>query len=273
MKVPDLVEEDGAAVGSLELADLELVRAREGASLITKQLALEELARHGGAVDLDEWPRPPGREVVDRPRDQLLAGARLTRDENGDVNAGRFTEDLTRFQHLRAAPEVQLASDAPGGLLGRRSKRLRLGANEGVDGLLELIEAQRLVEYRFRRERGGGGAVVSMVGDRDDGTAIPTVKLQTLNQLFGVGSVAGEIDQREDEAAIRERLPGFVRGRDGDALVSADSQKAEESQLRCRVDFDHERSSLSHHAQMADERKWHTRSFFAAREPYRLRIF
>src|SRR5207253_9161559 len=200
MKVPDLVEEDGAAVGSLELADLELVGAREGASLITKQLALEELARHGGAVDLDERPRPAGREVVDRPRDQLLAGARLTRDENGDVNAGRFTEDLTRFQHLGAAPELKLASDAPGGLLGRRSKRLGLGANEGVDGLLELIEAQRLVEHRFRRERGGGGAVVSTVGDRDDGTAIPAVKLQTLNQLFGVGSVAGEIDQREGEA-------------------------------------------------------------------------
>src|SRR5207245_980013 len=179
MKVPDLVEEDGAAVGSLELADLELVGAREGASLITKQLALEELARH-----------------------------------------------------------------APGGLLGRRSKRLGLGANEGVDGLLELIEAQRLVEDRVRRERGGGGAVVSTVGDRDDGTAIPAVKLQTLNQLFGVGSVAREIDQREGEAAIRERLPGFVRGRDGDALVSADSQKAEESQLRCRVDFNYERSSF-----------------------------
>src|SRR2546427_11090989 len=157
MKVPDLVEEDGAAVGSLELADLELVRAREGASLITKQLALEELARHGGAVDLDEWPRPPGREVVDRPRDQLLAGARLTRDENGDVNAGRFTEDLTRFQHLRAAPEVQLASDAPGALLGRRSKRLRLGATEGVDGLLGLIAAQRLGGDRLSRAQAWRG--------------------------------------------------------------------------------------------------------------------
>src|SRR5207253_7767718 len=84
------------------------------------------------------------------------------------------------------------SSDVCSSDLGRRSKGLRLGANEGVDGLLELIEAQRLVENRFRRERGGGGAVVSTVGDRDDGTAIPAVKLQTLNQLFGVGSVAGE---------------------------------------------------------------------------------
>src|SRR2546422_156669 len=112
MKVPDLVEEDGAAVGGLELADLELVGTREGASLVTEQLALQELSRHGGAVDLDEWPSPAGGEVVDRPGDQLLAGAGLTSDENGDVDAGRFTEDLTRFQHLGAAPELQLPSES-----------------------------------------------------------------------------------------------------------------------------------------------------------------
>ena len=222
MKVPDLVEEDGAAVGGLELADLELVGTREGASLVTEQLALQELSRHGGAVDLDEWPSPAGGEMVDRPGDQLLAGAGLTSDENGDVDAGRFTEDLTRLQHLGAAPELQLPSDPPGGLLGSRSKRLGLGANKGVDGLLELIEVQRLVEDRFHLERGDVEAVVATVGDRNDGTAIPAVKLQGLDELFGVGSVAVQIDQSEAEAAIRERLPGFLRGRDGDALVSAD---------------------------------------------------
>src|SRR3989449_8348166 len=167
MKVPDLVEEDGAAVGGLELADLELVGTREGASLVTEQLALQELSRHGGAVDLDEWPSPAGGEVVDRPGDELLAGAGLTSDENGDVDAGRFTEDLTRLQHLGAAPELQLPSDPPGGLLGSRSKRLGLGANKGVDGLLELIEVQRLVEVRFHPERGGSQSVGGPVCGRD----------------------------------------------------------------------------------------------------------
>src|SRR2546426_7930864 len=117
MKVPDLVEEDGAAVGGLELADLELVGTREGASLVTEQLALQELPRHGGAVDLDEWPSPAGGEVVNGAGDELLAGAGLARDKNGDVDAGRFAEDLARFQHLGAAPEPHLASDSPCHLL------------------------------------------------------------------------------------------------------------------------------------------------------------
>src|SRR2546428_2850079 len=187
MKVPDLVEEDGAAVGGLEVADLELWGPREGASLVTEQLALQELWRHGGAVDLDEWPSPAGGEVVDRPGDELLAGAGLTSDENGDVDAGRFTEDLTRLQHLGAAPELQLPSDPPGGLLGSRSKRLGLGANKGVDGLLELIEVQRLVQAHFHLDRGHVDPVVAPVGDRTDRTALPAVNLHGLAQRPGVG--------------------------------------------------------------------------------------
>src|SRR5437870_6710815 len=76
---------------------------------------------------------------------------------------------------------------------------------------------------------------------------VPTVKLQTPNELCRVSSVAAQIDQREGERALRERLHGFARGRDGDALVATDPQKAEESQLSCRIDFDHECSSFSHH--------------------------
>ena len=76
VEVADLVEEDGALVGGLELADLELVGAREGASLVAEQLALEQLPRHRRAVDLDERSVAAGSEVVDRPRHELLAGAR-----------------------------------------------------------------------------------------------------------------------------------------------------------------------------------------------------
>src|SRR5881396_4280530 len=120
MKVADLVEEDGAAMGRLELADLELVGAGEGASLVTEQLAFQELPRHGGAVDLDEGPRPAGGEMVDRVGDELLASAGLARDEHGDVDAGRLPKNLARFQHPGAAPEPHLASHSRGRLLGSR---------------------------------------------------------------------------------------------------------------------------------------------------------
>jgi hypothetical protein len=53
-QLTDLVQEHRPAVCELELAGLDAVRAREGATLVAEQLALEELAGQRGAVDLDE---------------------------------------------------------------------------------------------------------------------------------------------------------------------------------------------------------------------------
>src|SRR5947208_15414634 len=111
MKVADLVEEDGAAMGRLELADLELVGAGEGASLVTEQLALQQVPRHGGAVDLDEGPSPPGGEMVDRVGGELLAGAGLDRDDHGGIDEARLAPERVRLQHLCAAAQLHLTSD------------------------------------------------------------------------------------------------------------------------------------------------------------------
>ena len=75
----DLVEEEGALVGELEAAALAGLGPGEGALLVAEELALEEALGEGGAVDLDEGPVAPGREVVDRVGDELLADARLAR--------------------------------------------------------------------------------------------------------------------------------------------------------------------------------------------------
>src|SRR5206468_12998294 len=112
VQVADLVEEDGAAVGRLELADLEHVGPREGAALVPEHLALEELAGHGSAVDLDEGPGPAGRELVDRAGDEVLAGPGFAGDEHGDIDAGSFGEDWACVQHLGGAPEVITSAGA-----------------------------------------------------------------------------------------------------------------------------------------------------------------
>src|SRR5688572_29127893 len=165
VKIPDLVEKDRAVVSCLELADLELVGTGEGASLVTEQLALQELPRHGGAVDLDEWPSPAGGEVVDRAGDELFAGAGLARDQNGDVDAGRLAKDLARLQHPGAAPELHLAAESPGHLLWSRPRRFSGRAIDGVDGPLEVVEVQRLLQHHLHPGRGRIEAVVAMVGD------------------------------------------------------------------------------------------------------------
>src|SRR5687767_8708015 len=84
----DLVEEDGAAVGELELAELALLGAGEGAALVAEELGLEELEGQGGAVDLDEGALAAGGAVVDGAGDELLADAGLAPDEDGGVGVG-----------------------------------------------------------------------------------------------------------------------------------------------------------------------------------------
>ena len=75
--VADFVEEDRAAVGLLELADLLLGRARERSLLVPEQLGLDQLLGDRRAVHLDEPLAAAQAVAVDRARDQLLADAAL----------------------------------------------------------------------------------------------------------------------------------------------------------------------------------------------------
>ncbi len=77
----DFVEEDGAVVGHLELAGLVAVGAGEAALDVPEQLRLEERLRDAGAVDGHERLSANAR-VVDRPGDDLLAGATLPGNEH-----------------------------------------------------------------------------------------------------------------------------------------------------------------------------------------------
>src|SRR5206468_11420247 len=81
-QAPDLVQEPRAAVGELEPALLRLDRAAERAALVAEQLALDQVPGDRGAVDLDERSGRAPRQLVDRVRDQLLAGAVLAGDEH-----------------------------------------------------------------------------------------------------------------------------------------------------------------------------------------------
>ena len=64
--LPDLVEEDRAAVRDLEEARLGPVGPGERAALVAEQLALQQLLLQGGALDDDEGPAPPGAARVEQ---------------------------------------------------------------------------------------------------------------------------------------------------------------------------------------------------------------
>ena len=69
-QLADLVEEQRAAVGQLELADLARVRAGERPPLVAEQLGLQDLGRDRGAVD--------GQEAAWRPRASCSCSALAT---------------------------------------------------------------------------------------------------------------------------------------------------------------------------------------------------
>ena len=74
-QVADLVQEQCAAVGSLEPPDGLRDRPGEGSALVTEEFAFEQTRRNRGAVDRDKALMPARTGLVNRLRDQFLSGA------------------------------------------------------------------------------------------------------------------------------------------------------------------------------------------------------
>ena len=74
---PHLVEEEGAAVGHLDLSLAALLGAGEGPLLVAEKLALEQALRQGAAVDGHDGEVAPLAVGVDGAGDELLARAAL----------------------------------------------------------------------------------------------------------------------------------------------------------------------------------------------------
>src|SRR5262249_50624702 len=100
-RVADLVEEDRAAAREVEAAAARAGGAGERALHVTEQLTLEQCRWKRGAVERDERLVPRRAVVVDRARDELLAGAGLAANEHVGAHRGGLADELVRGQHRR----------------------------------------------------------------------------------------------------------------------------------------------------------------------------
>ena len=102
----DLVEEQRAAMGGLEEAGLGLARIREGAALIAEQLGLEQGLGDGGTVDGDEGAVAARAGLMNRPRQEPLAGPGLAEDQDRRkaTRAGLTGEQLSDLGPERDDP-------------------------------------------------------------------------------------------------------------------------------------------------------------------------
>ena len=228
MEVADLVEEDGPAVGRLELADLELVRAGEGPALVPEELAFEQLPRDRRAVDLDERAALPDRLLVDRAGHHVLAGAGLAHDEDGDVDLRGLLDDLADLAHLGAAPQADFRAQAGAGLVVGRVLPVPARAGErALEDVLQILRAERLLEKIVRAERGrlGGQVARVRIREQDDRPGHAPLGLEAAQEII---RLRAEVEQAEDEAALGD-LGERVLGRGGhDRFVSPLTQELDE---------------------------------------------
>ena len=107
--IADLVEEQGPPVGQLEPPLALGRRAGERALLMAEQLALEQRLGQRRAVDGHERPGTvSGRRLMDRLGDLLLAGPRLSLDQDGGRGLRDVPDQLEDVEHPRT-----LAEDVP----------------------------------------------------------------------------------------------------------------------------------------------------------------
>jgi hypothetical protein len=89
-----------------ELANPGRKRARKGARLVAEKLAFDERGRQRGAVHGDEGARGAGRQVVQRARDEVLAGPGLADDEHVGLGGADGADAAAQVDH-RGRPAHQ----------------------------------------------------------------------------------------------------------------------------------------------------------------------
>src|ERR1700722_3422657 len=76
----DLVEEDGTALGALQLSGSSVAIAA-----IPEQFGLQQFRRHVCTIHLEELESGADRKLVNQPGDRIFAAAMLTQDQNRNV--------------------------------------------------------------------------------------------------------------------------------------------------------------------------------------------
>ena len=104
-RVADLVQKDRASIGGFERPDLVGVGAGERALAVSEQLAFQEVLGETRAVHDDERVVFARAIVVDGAGDELLAGARLPRDQDGAVDIRGDPHQIEHVPHRLAAAD------------------------------------------------------------------------------------------------------------------------------------------------------------------------
>src|SRR5438093_2630495 len=127
-RLADLVEEDGAVARRLEEPATVTLGAGERPAQVTEELALEERLGNGGAVLHQEGRLRARAAAVGGARQELLAGAGLTLEEDGHGAPGGALEERQNGPHVRGG--------------GDERRPLRAGERRGAADEAGLVDAR-----------------------------------------------------------------------------------------------------------------------------------
>ena len=168
--VADFVEEQRAVLGLFEAALAGRLRAGERAAFMTEQFGFEQVLRNRRGVQRDERSVRARAVPVQRPRDELLAGARFAGDQHG---RGRMRQAADRAEHVlhrgRLAEHLGRLGDA----LVLRRAAAQAFLDRAANQLDRLVDVERLREIfeRAALERRDGTVEIGERRHDDDGQA------------------------------------------------------------------------------------------------------
>src|SRR5881397_4144984 len=265
--VAHLVEEERAAVRRLELPLAPRDRARERALLVAEELALDQLLAERRTVHLDQRLRAPRAPVVERVRDQLLAGTAPAADQHGHVGVGDLVDGLEEPAHGRALPDDLL--EAEGALHLLEEPAVVAAQQHGVhhaahdQAQLVVVEGLRHVVDGAELHRLHGDLLRAVGGDHDD-RQVRVDAARVLEHLHAADAVHAEVGDDDVEAPdldAPERLLAAPRRLDVVAFLAEQSLQGEHHRL---LVVDHQDATL-HGSALRRQRQRHLELAAAAR--------
>ena len=210
---PDLVHEQRALVRLLEAALPRADRARERAAHVTEQLGLEQRLGNRAAVERDEPLGAAGAVVMNRARDDFLAGAGLA----GHENRARRRRD--GFEQLKERAHRRAAADEPLELVALLQLRAQIRVFRFEPALLErrvqrvqqLVELKRLGDEIGRAALDGFDRVLhrSVSGD-DDADDVGIAKQGGFEDARAVEAGQAQVGDDDVEGKFGELLDGLL---------------------------------------------------------------
>ena len=95
----DLVQEQSAAAGALEIAAMGAGSTGKGTFLVAEQFGFDQIGRDRAAVDRDERLFRAAAHLVDRAGDQFLSGSAFADHQNCGIGGSDFLDHLIQGLH------------------------------------------------------------------------------------------------------------------------------------------------------------------------------